>query len=143
MAYVDADLVIHSMSEYQVVNMELEKYQAKLVQKLEAEKKSIAVFYTDVIDEVKKGVLSPKEQENAQKELQEKQVKLEELKESIDILLLQKEKELSHPLYLKFEAILKKVAQDKKIDLILDKKFLHFGSQKKDLTNLVLKYINS
>ena len=42
MAYVDADLVIHSMSEYQVVNKELEKYQTKLVQKLEAEKKSIA-----------------------------------------------------------------------------------------------------
>lgn len=142
MAYVDADQVIHSMSEYQVVNRELEKYQAKLFQKLEEEKKSIAVFYTDVIDELKKGVLSPKEQENAQKELQEKQLKLEKLKESIDLLLLQKEKELSHPLYLKFEALLKKVAKEKQIDLILDKKFLHFGTKKKDVTQLVMKYIN-
>lgn len=143
MAYVDADLVINTMSEYKVVSKELEKYQAKLFQNLEQEKKSIAVFYTDVIDEVKKGLLSPKEQENAQKELQEKQVKLEDLKHSIDLLLIQKEKELSHPLYLKFEAILKKVAHDKKIDLILDKKFIHFGLPKKDVTNFVLKYINS
>ena len=126
-AYVDADEVIKAMPEYRVVKNELETFQKQLLKELDEEKKSIAKFYTEVIEKVKQGALTPKQQQDAEAELQERQVKLEEKTNNADRKLVAKERALSKPMYDKFESAIKKVAKNNNYAYIMDKKFVMYA----------------
>lgn len=138
-AYIDADETIKSMNEYRVIREELEIYQKQLLQSLEDEKKAIAKYYTSIIDKVKLGQLTPKEQQEAEAKLQKKQEVFRKNTANADQKIAAKEKELSKPMYEKFEAALKKLGKSNGYTYILDKKFLQFADKKLDVTKQLKK----
>jgi len=138
-AYVDADETIKSMNEYRVIRGELELYQKQLLQSLEDEKKAIAKYYTSIIEKVKLGQLTPKEQQEAEAKLQKKQAVLRKKTEEADQKIAAKEKELSKPMYDKFEAAIQRLGKSKGYTYILDKRFLQFADKKRDVTNQLKK----
>jgi len=102
-AYIDTDEVLTAMPEYRDTKVALEIFQKQLVKQLDAEKQVIAKYYTSVIEQVKTGALSKKQQQEAEATLQKMQEKLEEQTNDADRQLLAKERALSKPMYEKFE----------------------------------------
>lgn len=139
LAIVDADYVIKNMPDYQIIKEKLESYQKKLLIDLEVKKKDIAKFYVKNSEEIKKGLLTPKEKELKEQELQLMQEGLDSLRISIDRKLMSRENLLTEPIYIKFRAILKSFALKNNYDLILDKRYAHYVGSKVNATDRVLK----
>ena len=110
-AFIDAEEVVQNMPEYKQVKTALEIFQKQLLKQLDQEKKNIAAFYKEVMEKVKLGALSPKQQQDADDELQKKQQNLKRLTDDAERNLLEKEQRLTEPVYLKFDSALKKVAE--------------------------------
>ena len=123
-AYIDTDEVLTAMPEYRDTKVALEIFQKQLVKQLDAEKQVIAKYYTSVIEQVKTGALSKKQQQEAEATLQKMQEKLEEQTNDADRQLLAKERALSKPMYEKFEKGIARVAQKNGYAYILDKEAL-------------------
>ena len=138
-AYINAEEVIQKMPDYQIVKVDLEIYQKQLVKQLEIEKKSIARFYTTILEKVKLGAMSPKEQQDAEEQLQQKQKVLKQKTTDVNKLLQFREKELSKPIYDKFEAALLKVAKANAYTYIFDKQFLLYSLGGIDATGQIMK----
>lgn len=138
-AFVDADAIIKAMPEYKISRSELEIFQKQLLKQLDEEKRAIATFYTEVIEKVKTGSLTTKEQQDAEVQLQKKQEILELKTNEADQRLLVKEKSLSKPMYDKFEAALERVAIANKYEYIFDKKLLRYSLGGIDATEKMKK----
>ena len=123
-AYIDTDEVIKAMPEYKSTQVALETFQKQLVKQLDAEKKAIAKYYTDIIEQVKAGALTPKQQQDAEVKLQKMQEDLDKNTLEADRQLLAKEKNLSKPMYEKFEQGIASVAKKNGYAYVLDKKTL-------------------
>lgn len=123
-AYIDTDEVIKSMPEYRSTEVALETFQKQLLKQLETEKKTIAQYYTEVIEKVKAGALTSKQQQEAEVRLQKMQEELENKTNEADRQLLAKERALSKPMYDRFEKGIASVAQKNGYAYILDKKAL-------------------
>lgn len=124
MAYIDTDEVLKAMPEYRSTKIALEIFQKQLLKQLDTEKQTIAKYYTQVIEDVKMGVLSTKQQQDAEVKLQKMQQGLEEQTNNADRQLLAKERALSKPMYEKFEKGIASVAKKNGYAYILDKKAL-------------------
>jgi outer membrane protein len=124
MAYIDTDEILKAMPEYRSTKIALEIFQKQLLKQLDTEKKTIAKYYTQVIEDVKMGILSTKQQQDAEVTLQKMQQGLEEQKNNADRQLLAKERALSKPMYEKFEKGIATVAKKNGYAYILDKKAL-------------------
>ena len=116
-------------------------FQEGLVKELDEEKRAIAKYYTEVIEQVKKGALSPKQQQDAEAELQRKQAELEKKTADADQKLLKKEQSLTKPIYEKFDAALKTVAKANGYTYILDKKLLMYSAGGIDATDKLKKEV--
>jgi outer membrane protein len=123
-AYIDTDEVLKAMPEYRNTEVALEIFQKQLLKQLDSEKKAIAKYYNQVIEEVKAGALSAKQQQDAEVKLQKMQQDLEEQTNDADRQLLAKERALSKPMYEKFEKGIASVAKKNGYAYILDKKAL-------------------
>lgn len=123
-AYIDTDEVLKDMPEYRDTKVALEIFQKQLLKQLDAEKKAIAKYYTGVIEQVKTGALSTKQQQEAEVTLQKMQQALEEQTNNADRQLLAKERALSKPMYEKFEKGIASIAKKNGYAYILDKKAL-------------------
>ncbi|MFT5648281.1 MAG: hypothetical protein ACI976_002980, partial [Aureispira sp.] len=55
MAYIDTDEILKAMPEYRSTKIALEIFQKQLLKQLDTEKKTIAKYYTQVIEDVKMG----------------------------------------------------------------------------------------
>lgn len=124
MAYIDTDEVLKAMPEYKNTKVALEIFQKQLLKQLDTEKKAIAKYYTQVIEDVKMGALSTKQQQEAEAKLQKMQQDLENQTNDADRQLLAKERALSKPMYEKFEKGIETVAKKHGYAYILDKKAL-------------------
>lgn len=140
-AYVDTDEVIKSMSAYRTTQKSLETFQKKLVEELAAEKRTIAKYYTEVIDQVKAGLLTPKQQQEAEQKLQKMQSDLQLRTTQADQRLLDKEKALTAPLYEQFENALTVVAKKNNYMYILDKKLILYTGGGIDATGQMKKQL--
>lgn len=123
-AYIDTDEVLKAMPEYRNTEVALEILQKQLLKQLDVEKKAIAKYYTEVIEDVKIGALTAKQQQEAEAKLQKMQQDLEEKTNNADRQLLAKERALSKPMYEKFEKGIASVAKKNGYAYILDKKAL-------------------
>lgn len=133
-AYIDTDVVIRAMPEYKATQSQLETFQKQLVAQLDAQKKSIAQYYTKVIEQVKRGELTTKQQQEAELKLQQMQTDLQEKTADADKKILAKEKVLSEPMYDKFEKGIASVAQKNGYMYIFDKKLLMYATGGIDAT---------
>lgn len=140
-AYVDTDEVITAMPDYKTTQKSLETFQEKLVQELEEEKRAIAKYYTGVIEQVKLGTITPKQQQEAEAKLQKMQTDLQLKTNQADQRLLDKEKSLTAPLYQQFEEALAAVAKKNSYSYILDKKLMLYSGGGIDATEQMKKQL--
>lgn len=141
-AYIDTDEVIKAMPEYRNTKVALETFQKQLVKQLDDEKRSIAKYYTEVIEQVKVGALSAKQQQDAESKLQNMQDELEKKTNDADRQLLAKERALSKSMYDRFEKGIASVAKKNGYAYILDKKSLMAYNGGTDATDKLKKELD-
>lgn len=127
-AYVDSEKLLAELPDRQIMLTELENYRSELEKELEVEDAAFKEFVADVMSKINAGDLSPKQQTEAEAEIQTKQQSIKTLTAQAEFKLAQREQELSQPIIDRFNAALKTVAEEKGYAYIVDKKmFLYMG----------------
>lgn len=121
-AYVDSEKLLAELPARKIMMTELENYRTELEKELEADDTAFKTFVADVMNKINGGEMSPKQQTEAEAEIQAKQQKMKELTAQAEFKLAQKEQELSKPIIDSFNAAMKKVAEEKGYAYIVDKK---------------------
>jgi outer membrane protein len=91
----------------------------------------------DVMDKGKKGILSPKEQKDAEAKLQEMQAKLQQFAQDMDAQMMEKEKTLMTPVTDEYNNAIKAVCKQYGYGFILDKKLILYSDGGIDATEKV------
>lgn len=138
-AFVDADAVLKAMPAYRSTRKDLEIFQEQLVKELETEKRKIAEYYTQVIEQVKRGELTPKQQQEAEAKLQDLQKALQTKTTMADQRLSDREQSLSKPMYDAFEKAIETMARKNGYAYVMDKNFISYGQKAVDATEKVKK----
>lgn len=127
-AFVDSEKLLAELPARQIMMTELENYRTELEKGLEVDDTEFKTYVADVMNKINGGELSPKQQTEAEAEIQTRQQKMKELTAQAEFKLAQKEQELSKPIIESFNAAMKKVAEEKGYAYIVDKKmFLYMG----------------
>lgn len=134
-AYLDAEAVIQAMPDYKRVQSELESYAKVLENQLKADEKKMEDYYASIMKQAQEGGLSPAQQKDAEAKLQKMQEDLQKKALDADKQLVKKETDLTKPLYDKFNAGLKAVAQANGYTYIFDKKMMLYSEGGVDATN--------
>lgn len=126
-AYVETEKVVPEMESYKKAKSEVEAYGKQLKKVLEKKQKDLQAYYAEVIDSIEKGLMTPKEQQEAEAKLQKMQSELQQEAQAADRKLVDKEAELVTPVYKKFNEAVAKVAKENKYQYVLDKQLLLYS----------------
>lgn len=133
-AYIVSEDIVPEMPAYKRAKSEVEAYGKQLQKILEGKQKEAQDFYQETMEKAQRGELTPKQQQEAEAKLQELQANLQKEAADADKKLMDKEGELTKPLYEELDAALKKVAKENEYSYILDKKFLLYSEGGIDAT---------
>lgn len=136
-AYIVSEDIVPEMPAYKRAKSEVEAYGKQLQKILETKQKEAQDFYQETMEKAQRGELTPKQQQEAEAKLQELQANLQKEAADADKKLMDKEGELTKPLYEELDAALKKVAKENEYSYILDKKFLLYSEGGIDATSKV------
>ncbi|BDS12573.1 OmpH family outer membrane protein [Aureispira anguillae] len=136
-AYIVSEDIVPEMPAYKRAKSEVEAYGKQLQKVLEAKQKEAQDYYQEIMEKAQRGELTPKQEQEAQAKLQKMQADLQKEAADADKKLMDKEGELTKPLYQELDNALKKVAKENQYSYILDKKFLLYSEGGIDATEKV------
>jgi outer membrane protein len=137
MAHVDSDSIIPKMESYIYAMTELQAYSQNMQKQFGGKEAEMEAYYMDVMDKGKKGILSPKEQKDAEAKLQEMQAKLQQFAQEMDAQMMEKEKTLMTPVTDEYNNAIKAVCKQYGYGFILDKKLILYYEGGIDATEKV------
>jgi outer membrane protein len=133
-AHVQSDSIIPKMESYLYAMTELQAYSQNLQKQFEGKEAEMEAYYMDVMDKGKRGILSPKEQKDAETKLQEMQTKLQQSAQEMDAQLAEKEKTLMGPVQEEYNNAIKAVSKQNGYSFIIDKKLILYSDGGIDAT---------
>lgn len=133
-AYIVSEDIVPEMPAYKRAKSEVEAYGKQLQKVLEGKQADAQKYYQEIMEKAQRGELTPKQEQEAQAKLQQMQADLQKEAADADKKLMEKEGELTKPLYEELDKALKKVAKDNQYSYILDKKFLLYSEGGIDAT---------
>jgi outer membrane protein len=133
-AHVQSDSIIPKMESYLYAMTELQAYSQNLQKQFEGKEAEMEAYYMDVMDKGKRGILSPKEQKDAETKLQEMQTKLQQSAQEMDAQLAEKEKTLMGPVQEEYNNAIKAVSKQNGYTFIIDKKLILYSDGGIDAT---------
>ncbi len=136
-AHVVSDSIIPRMESYLYAMTELQAYSQNMQKQFEGKEAEMEAYYMDVMDKGKKGILSPKEQKDAEAKLQEMQTKLQQFAQEMDAQLAEKEKSLMGPVQEEYSNAIKAVSKLNGYGFIIDKKLILYSDGGIDATEKV------
>lgn len=136
-AYIQSDLIVPEMPAYKKAKSEIEAYSKQLQKKLEKTQAELQAYYQEVMDSVKKGLMTPKQQQEAEAKYRQMELDLQKDVTEADKQLAKKEGELTEPIYVALNKAIEKIAQENKYSYVLDKKFLLYSAGGIDATEKV------
>ncbi len=134
-AHVVSDSIIPKMESYQLAMSELQSFSINLQKQFEGKEAEIEVFYMDIIDKKKKGVLAPKDEKDAEAKLQKLQADLQKFAQEMEVKLMDKEKNVMTSVYDEYNNAIKEVCNKKGYAYILDKKLILYSDGGIDVTD--------
>lgn len=136
-AHVNAEEIIQEMPEYKQAKANLEAFSKVLQKQLEAQRTKMEDHYTSVMDSVQRGLLTPIQQRAAEQRLAKMQQDLQNAAVQADQQLVEKEVEVTKPVYDKFNSALENVAKSNGYAYIIDRKIALYSNGGTDVGNLV------
>ena len=141
-AHVESDSIIPKMESYLYAMTELQAYSQNMQKQFEGKEAEMEAYYMDVMDKGKRGILSPKEQKEAETKLQEMQAKLQQFAQEMDAQLAEKEKSLMTPVQETYSNAIKAVSKQNGYGFIIDKKLILYSDGGIDATAKVKTALN-
>ncbi|BDS12575.1 OmpH family outer membrane protein [Aureispira anguillae] len=136
-AYIEAEAIVPEMAAYKRAKSEVEAYGKQLQKVLEQKQADMEAYYKEVMDSIKRGLMTPKQQQEAEAKLQRMQADLQKDAMDAEKKLAQKESELTKPIYEAFNQAISKVAKENNYTYVLDKKFMLYSAGGIDATEKV------
>ena len=133
--YVESEVVVQLMPEYQRAKSEVEAYGKQLEKQLKAKEDAMGTYYQGIMARAQTGDLTPKEQQEAEAKLATMQEELQKAAAQADESLMAKEAELTKPMYEKFDTALKAMAKAQGFSYVFDKKLLLYSEGGIDATD--------
>lgn len=127
-AYIESEVIVPEMPAYKRAKSEVEAYSMQLQKVLEKKKAEMDAYIKAVTDSVRRGLMNPREQQEAEAKLQKMQVDLQKDIAEADNKLAKKEAELTQPIYEEFDKAVTKVAEENRYHYVLDKKILLYSA---------------
>ena len=123
-AFVETESIIPNMPDYKAAQSELEAYGKQLQKQLELKDTEMKTYYSETMQKVQAGTMTPVQQKEAEKKLTKMQDDLQKGALDADQKLAKKEADLTAPLYEKYNNALEAVAKANGYTYILDKKLI-------------------
>ncbi len=133
-AFVETEAIIPNMPAYKAAQSELEAYGKQLQKQLEAKDTEMKTYYSETMQKVQAGTMTPVEQKKAEEKLTKMQADLQKGAADADQKLIQKEQDLTKPLYDKYNDALQAVAEANGYTYILDRKLILLANGGTDAT---------
>lgn len=136
-AYVESEKIVPEMDAYKKAKSEVEAYGQQLQKMLTKKKADAEAYYAEVVDSVKKGLMTPKQQQEADAKLEKMRMELQTEAQDADRKLMEKEAKLIEPIYKAFNDAVEQVAAENGYMYVLDKKMLLYSKGGIDATEKV------
>lgn len=136
-AYVESEKIVPEMDAYKKAKSEVEAYGQQLQKMLTKKQTDAEAYYAEVIDSVKKGLMTPKEQQEADAKLAKMRADLQTEAQDADRKLMEKEAKLIEPIYKSFNDAVEQVAAENNYMYVMDKKMLLYSKGGIDATEKV------
>jgi outer membrane protein len=136
-AHVESDSIIPKMETYLYAMTELQAYSQNMQKQFEGKEAEMEAYYMDIMDKGKKGMLSPKEQKDAETKLQEMQNKLQQFGQEMETQMMEKEKSLMNPVTEEYNTAIKSVCKQNGYGFIIDKKLILYSEGGIDATEKI------
>jgi outer membrane protein len=136
-AHFQRDSIIPKMESYLYAMTEFQAYSQNMQKQFEGKEAEMEAYYMDIMDKGKRGILSPKEQKDAEAKLQEMQAKLQQFAQEMDAQLAEKEKSLFTPVNVELYEAVKSVCKENGYGFILDKNRIRYSEGGIDATEKV------
>jgi outer membrane protein len=136
-AHVESDSIIPKMESYIYAMTELQAYSQNMQKQFEGKEAEMEAYYMDVMNKGKNGMLSPKEQKDAETKLQDMQTKLQQFAQDMEAQLMEKEKTLMNPVTEEYNLAIKSVCKQNGYGFIIDKKLILYSDGGIDATEKI------
>lgn len=133
-AYVEGEAILQSMPEYKRAQSELETYGKQLEKQLKGQEEKIMAEYQKAMERSQRGEMSPIEEKKVQEKLAQMQQDFAASQQKAEKDLMQKEQDLTKPLYEKYKMALEAVAKANNFSYIVDKQLLLYSAGGIDAT---------
>mgnify|MGYP000565690173 CR=1 FL=1 len=136
-AYLETEKIVPEMESYKKAKSEVEAYGKQLKKVFDKKQADTEAYYAQVMDSIAKGLMTPREQQEAEAKLQKMKLELQEDAQNADRKLMEKEAELIEPIYKTFNEAVAKVAAKNNYMYVLDKQMLLYSAGGIDATEKV------
>ncbi len=136
-AFVETEKIVPEMEAYKKAKSEVEAYGQQLQKLFNKKQQDMEAYYAEVMDSIKKGLMTPRQQQEAEAKLQKMRLELQEDAQNSDRKLMEKEATLIEPIYKEFNEAVAKVAEKNNYTYILDKQMLLYSKGGIDATEKV------
>jgi outer membrane protein len=137
--YISSSDIVAEMSKRNRVEDKLKSLQTKLVKQAQNKADTVQMEYQKLVKKMESGELTPKQQEDGQKRLQEMQNDLQAFERSLSEQIDRRRTELLTPLYEQINQAINDVAQENGLEMILDESVLLYGTDRINLTSAVAR----
>jgi len=135
--YVNSAAILAEMPEVKQADANLEALQKQLQKKGQDMLKKLQEDYTEVQRQVQGGNLSPVQQENESKRLQEEEAKIAKFEQDMMKQVQDKREELLGPIYDKVNQAIADVAKENNYQFIFDQGVLLYAEDEQDVSSMV------
>jgi outer membrane protein len=135
--YINSTLILSEMPE--LINSErtLEALQKRLQKEGQAKVTAFQQKVAKLQDLAQSGQLTPQQQQEESSKLEKEQAEIEKFEQEMVYTLESKRNELLEPIYAKLNEVIKQVAKENSIDIVLESNSLLYGNDAYDLTTKV------
>ena len=135
--YVNSAAILAEMPAVKQADANLEALQTQLQKKGQGMLEKLQADYTEVQRKVQNGELSPVQQEQEGKRLQEEEAKIAKFEQDMIAQVQTKREELLNPIYEKVNTAIKDVANENGFQFIFDQGVLLYADESQDVSTLV------
>ena len=135
--YVNSQSILAEMPEVKQAEANLEALQKQLEKKLQDGMAKLQKDYLDIQQKVERGELSPKQQEEEAKKLQDRQTALAQEEQGMVQQIQKKRAEELNPILEKVNTAIAEVAKEKGYQFIFEQGVLLYFEESQDVSSLV------
>lgn len=143
--YTNIELILAYLPETQQMEKELNLMQSKIAEQLKTKEAYLQQKYQELVEKVQNGQLSPQEQEEGQKQLEDLQAEIQKFAEDAEMEIISEREKKLIPLLDKLQNTIDAVADEGNYTYILNQttsggvSTILFGPEQNDVTDIIME----